>query len=163
MIKDRSCQGRSWKKEELEAVVDYEVRNLIFDQDALSRLISKKEKKVVAPDDQQTTMANKIEHLDKQIERIMDLYQDGSIPVEILNERVKKLYSEREQLASALAEVVVTPTDEMSHGDIREYLDSVSAIWDLADVDQKREILSVLIDKIYVGADNRVEIKWTFA
>lgn len=163
MVKDRNCQARSWKKEELEAIIDYEVRNLIFDQDALSRLIRKGQNKVVAPDDQQVAMERKVEHLDKQIERIMDLYQDGSIPVDILNERVKKLYSEREQLASALAEVAVAADDRMAPDDIREYLDSVSSIWEHADVSQKREILSVLVDQIYVGADNRVEIKWAFA
>lgn len=163
MVKDRNCKSKSWNKDELEAVIDYEVRNLIFDQDALDRLISKRREKVVAPDDQQTVMARKLEQLDKQIERIMDLYQDGSIPVEILNERVKKLYAEREQLASAMGEVAVAADEQMSHGDIQEYLNSVSVIWDHADVAQKREILSVLVDKIYIGADNRVEIKWAFA
>lgn len=162
MVRDRNCQSRSWKKEELEAVIDYEVRNLVFDENALGRLLRKKETAVITPDDQRTAMVRKVEQLDKQIERIMDLYQDGDVPVPILNERVRKLHAEREQLAAALEEVAAASDGGMSHDEILSYLSTVAQIWDLATVEQKRDILSVLINAIYVGSDNSVKIEWSF-
>lgn len=162
MVRDRNCSGRSWKKEELEAIIDYEVRSLIFDEDALGRLIRKKKTEIITPDDQRAAMVRKVDQLDKQIERIMDLYQDGSVPIAILNERVKKLYEEREQLAATLDEKTVVSDGEMSPDEIQAYLSSVAHVWDLATVEQKRDILSVLVNAIYIGGDNSVKIEWSF-
>lgn len=163
MVRDADCTARSWRKDELEAIIDYEIRNLIFDDDALGRLLRKKDEKIVAPDSQAMAMAKKVENLDRQIERIMDLYQDGTIPVDILNERVKKLYSEREQLAASLAETSAAAGEELSREDTRAFLDSVAGIWDHATIAEKRTILSVLVNAIRVGDGDRVEIEWTFS
>lgn len=162
MVKDRNCKCRSWPKDELEAVVDYEVRNLIFDKDALGRLVKKKESAIVTPDDHSAAMTRKIEQLDKQIGRLMDLYQDGELPVAILNERIKLLYEEREQLAGAVEVAVAQSSDDLSHEEAQIYLDEVGLIWDKATIAQKREILSVLVNGIYIKDDDSVHIEWSF-
>lgn len=162
MIRDPDCDCRVWPKAELEAVVDYEVRSLIFDKDALGRLVRKKETRILKPDDHSDAIHRQVENLDRQIERIMDLYQAGTIPVEILNERVKKLYDEREQLAAA-AGLESAPEDSgMDEEEARAYLDTVADVWDRADVSQKREILSVLVDRIWLLDDMSVKIDWAF-
>lgn len=163
MIRDPLCASRAWYKDDLEAVVDYEVRRLIFDPKALGRLVRTKEERPLDPDDHEEAVRRQLDALDKQIERIMDLYQAGTIPVELLNDRIKALYDERSQLSSSLSSV--QPDDSstsMAESEARDYLDTLAGIWDKADIPQKREILSVLVDKIWISADNSIKIEWAF-
>lgn len=162
MVRDPDCAGRAWPKAELEAVVDYEVRRLIFDQNALGRLVRKKETLVLEPEDHGEAIRRQIESLDKQIERMMDLYQAGTIPVDMLNERIKKLYEEREQLSASIGPESSLDGTSMEEEEARAYLDTLADIWDLADIPQKREILSVLVDRIWINADDTVKIDWAF-
>ena len=161
MVRDPDCPCKSWPKEELEAVVDYEVRQLIFDREALGPLVKRSAIAVSDPEDHSAALQRKLENLDKQIARLMDLYQDGTLPVDLLNERVKKLYAEREALAANLTEAPV-PDESFGMADARAYLDEIGPIWDKATTAQKREILSVLVNGVYVREDNYVQIDWAF-
>ena len=162
MVRDPNCDCRTWPKDELEAVVDYEVRRLIFDSSALGRLIRKKETRIMEPEDHGAAIRRQVESLDKQIERMMDLYQAGTIPVELLNERIKKLYDERAQLSETLASEESSGGASMEEEEARAYLDTLADIWDLADVSQKREILSALVDRIWINSDDTIKIDWAF-
>ena len=92
----------------------------------------------------------------------MDLYQAGTIPVELLNERIKKLYEEREQLSASIGPESSLGGTSMEEEEARAYLDTLADIWDLADIPQKREILSVLVDRIWINSDDTVKIDWAF-
>ena len=162
MTVDPNCNCRAWPKNELEAVVDYEVRNLIFDQSALRRLIHRKEPRALEPDNHGEALRRQMENLDKQIERMMDLYQNGAIPVELLNERIKKLYEDRSRIAAAIAEDPACSDSSMVEDEARAYLDTLADVWDRADVRQKREILSVLVNRIRISSDDTVKIDWAF-
>lgn len=162
MTRDPNCSSKAWPKKELEAVIDYEVRNLIFDQAALGRLIRKKETGVLDPKDHGDVLRKNLENLDKQIERMMDLYQDGAIPVDLLNERIKKLYEDRERISATIKEESEKSDVSMVEEDARAYLDTLAEIWDCADIRQKREILSVLVDRIRISSDDTVKIDWAF-
>ena len=162
MIRDPNCPSRAWSKTELEAVVDYEVRSLIFDQDALGRLVRKKEVRPINPENDSEAIRRQISSIETQIDRVMDLYQLGTIPVEVLNDRIKKLHEEHERLVAVEAAECVSATESMGESDARAYLDTLSGVWDRADIRQKREILSVLIDRIWIASDDTVTIDWAF-
>lgn len=162
MVKDPNCPSKSWRRADLEAVVDFEIRSLLFDKKYLHRLMERAAP-VVEVDHQNEAIRKQISTLDKQIERIMDLYQTGTIPVELLNERVQKLYTEREGLQAMVSEEPSdTPAETQNESITRAYLDDVGEIWDKATTEQKREILSVLIDKIWICDDQTVRIDWAF-
>lgn len=162
MVRDPNCPSRAWHKDDLEAVVDFEIRSLIFDQAALGRLIRRKENRVLEPEDHGEAIRRQISALDAQIDRVMDLYQVGTIPVELLNERIKKLHEEREQLSASLADEAAAAADGMEVEAARAYLDTLADVWDRADISQKREILSVLVDRVWISSDDTVKIDWAF-
>lgn len=162
MVRDPDCPSRAWHKDDLEAVVDFEVRSLIFDQGALGRLIRRKETRVLDPEDHGAALRQQISNLDKQIERVMDLYQMGTLPVELLNERIKKLHEERSQLSDALSSESEAASEVMEAEAARAYLDTLAGVWDRADISQKREILSVLVDRIWISSDDSIKIDWAF-
>lgn len=162
MVRDPHCSCKYWSKDELEAVIDFEIRNLIFDREALGRLIRKKETMVLEPDGQMEAIRRQIESLDKQIDRVMDLYQVGTLPVDLLNERIKKLHEEKSHLSDLLADEVMNTNESVVEEEARAYLDTLSGVWDKADICQRREILSVLVDRIWIFSDETVKIDWSF-
>ena len=114
-------------------------------------------------DDHDDVIRRQMEALDKKIERLMDLYADGTLPVELLNEKIKAMYAEKEALRATLHDADPSREDQSAVlADTRSYLDDVGEIWNKADTAQKREILSVLVDRIWIYEDNTVKIDWTF-
>ena len=161
MVKDPNCPSRSWKMEDLDAVMDYEIRSLVFDEKYLRRLMVQEEEQA-AEDDSREVALRQIANLDRQIERIMDLYQEGTIPTDVLNTRINKLYAEREGLQTMVEEATTKTEERQSEEATRAYLDNVGEIWDKATTAQKREILSVLVDRVWIADDNTVKIDWAF-
>lgn len=160
---DKPCASRIWNMEDLDAVVDYEVRSLVFDKNYLRQLIQREEAAAPAVDDHDDVIRRQMEALDKKIERLMDLYADGTLPVELLNEKIKAMYAEKEALRATLHDADPSREDQSAVlADTRSYLDDVGEIWNKADTAQKREILSVLVDRIWIYEDNTVKIDWTF-
>lgn len=101
----------------------------------------------------------RLREIDKQIGKLMELYQHDDIPPELLGERINKLYNERTALESTLAPVV---EDEAMPFDLVEALISDAAqVWDFADESQKRRILQSLVSRI-VLTDDDVKIEWAF-
>lgn len=161
MVKDPNCPSRSWRQQDLDAVIDYEIRNLVFDKTYLRRLIEKNDD-VVQTDDHVEIAMRQINAIDRQIERVMDLYQAETIPVEVLNTRINKLYAERSTLQAVVESAAAESPESQTEESTRAYLDDVGEIWDKATIAEKREILSVLVDKVYIGDDNTVKIDWAF-
>lgn len=101
----------------------------------------------------------RLREIDKQIGRLMELYQHDDIPPELLGERINKLYNERTALESTLTPVV---ENEVMPFDLVEALIADAAqVWDFADESQKRRILQSLVSRI-VLTDDDVKIEWAF-
>lgn len=162
MRKTENCPVKSWLVSDLDAVVDYEIRSLIFDKEALQTLIKRDELMAPVVVNHDAAILKQIAALDKRIDRLMDLYADGELPVELLNERIRKLHEEKSALAETLSGDPAVEDEKLSAAEMRTYLDDIAPIWDKADVTQRREILSVLVDKVWIYEDNTVKIDWAF-
>ena len=101
----------------------------------------------------------RIRSIDKQIGKLMELYQQDDIPAELLGDKINKLYNEKTALQSA-----ITPASEpesMPFDLVEELVSDAAQIWDFADEPQKRRIMQSLISRITL-TDDDVEIEWTF-
>lgn len=157
MIKDLSCENPRWRMEELDKYIENELFKLATDKSALDVLLDKKP----APKNDNEVIEKKISDIDKQIGKLMDLYQVGSIPVNEISIRIEKLYTEKKTLLEKL-KVEELEENEFDEKIIREVFGSLPTIWNEATLDEKRRILEGLIKQITIQEDGTPIIEWIF-
>lgn len=153
MIKDISCKFKNINKDKLEDMVIDKIKGFKFNQSEFERLYNDTNVTV----DNSSTIKNKIIDLDKQINKLMDLYQDNKIPTEIISERIERLYNEKKSLESSFDEVAVSV--ESNFNDIVKLINNFEFVWELAEFDERRAILQDMIKKVIVY-QNKIEIEW---
>lgn len=157
MIKDPNCKNKIWKAQDLEPIIDAQIRELLSSPQMAAEVATNKAKPV--PTTKNTDIERRIHDIDKQISKLMELYQQDDIPPELLGDKINKLYNERTALQSSL-EPVVGPT-AMPFDLVEELLSDAAQVWDFADEAQKKRIMQSLISRIVLTEDD-VRIEWAF-
>lgn len=157
MIKDPNCKNKIWKAQDLEPIIDAQIRELLSSPQMAAEVATNKAKPV--PTTKNTDIERRIHDIDKQISKLMELYQQDDIPPELLGDKINKLYNERTALQSSL-EPVVEPTT-MPFDLVEELLSDAAQVWDFADEAQKKRIMQSLISRIVLTEDD-VKIEWAF-
>lgn len=157
MVKDPNCKNKTWKGQELEKKIDDKIRELLSSPQMAKELSMNKPKSV--PVSKNVDIEKRIHNIDKQIGKLMELYQQDDMPPELLGERINKLYCERTALQSSLTPVA--EPDAVPFDLVEELISNAAQIWDFADESQKRRIIQSLISKIILTDDN-IEIIWAF-
>ncbi|WP_367569499.1 recombinase family protein [Lacrimispora sp.] len=141
---DPDCKNKKWKIEELDrTVIDY-IAGLNFS--TLEALPPE------AP--RSLDYSHRIKEIEKQIEKLVDLYQVGSIPIHTITEKINALTKEKSILQDAMDninDIKVTPED------LRAAKDRFAKLLLSGDLQEKRYCLTILIDKIIVD-DEHVNI-----
>jgi site-specific DNA recombinase len=156
MIKDPDCQNRNIRVDELDDYITARVLELAFDPEAILRVIAGPQE-AAAESDSASIITRKLGDIDKQISRLMDLYQIESIPAEEIGRRVERLYAERKELQGQLPSLEAKP--EMDLSGIRELLGDIPQVWELATNEERRGILRRLIRRIDIFEDD-IKIEW---
>lgn len=157
MIKDPNCMNKIWKAQELEPIIDEQIHALLRSPELAAELSENKPKP--APVTKNVDIERRIHEIDKQISKLMELYQHDDIPAELLGEKINRLYNERTALQDTLTPEVEQTT--MPFDLVEELLSDAAQIWDFADEAQKRRIIQSLISRI-VLTDDDVKIEWAF-
>ena len=158
MIKDPNCMNKIWKAPKLDAIVDSKIRELLQSPKMAVGLAANRPKKAPSVSSN-ASIEKRIRDIDKQISKLMELYQMDDIPAELLGGKINKLYGERTALQETLSpneEPEAVPFDL-----VKELIADAAQIWDYADESQKRRILQSLISKIIITEDD-VKIEWAF-
>ena len=158
MVKDPHCKNRNWKAEELEPIVEEKVRELLRSPEMAAEITAARKPQVLVPA-KNIEIEKRIREIDRQIGKLMELYQRDDIPTEILGESINKLYNEKTALQASLEPMPVDRT--VAFDLVQELIADAAQIWDFADEAQKRRILQSLIRRIILK-DNDVEIEWVF-
>lgn len=157
MVKDPNCKNKIWNKAKLEELVEARVLEVLRSPQLVEEIASKKDKP--KPTNKNAGLETRIREIDKQISKLMELYQMDGIPPEILGDKINKLYNERTTLQESIAADASTATVPF---DLAEAIISDAAnVWDFADEDQKRRILQSLINRIVINGSD-VDIEWSF-
>lgn len=157
MVKDPNCMNKIWKASELEPIIDARIRELLQSPQMAADIAANKPKRPVV--NRNAEIEKRIHEIDRQISKLMELYQQDDIPAELFGGKTNKLYSEKTTLQASL-----TPeeTDETMPFDLaQELIADAAQIWDFADESQKRRIIQSLISRI-VLTDDDVKIEWAF-
>mgnify|MGYP002543412675 CR=1 FL=1 len=158
MIKDPNCQNKIWRAQDLEPIIEEKIIALLHNP-KLAEELSASRRKAPAPVSKNTEIEKRIRDIDRQISKLMELYQQDDIPPELLGERINRLYGEKTALENTLAPVVEQNTMPLDL--VSELIEDATEIWDFADEGQKRRILQSLVSRI-VLTDDQVDIEWAF-
>ena len=158
MIKDPNCQNKIWREQDLEPIIEEKILALLRNPKIAEELAAGKPK-AAAPVSKNTDIERRIREIDRQIGKLMELYQQDDIPPELLGEKINRLYGEKTALENSIAPV--EETNAMPLDLVAELITNAAEIWDFADENQKRRILQSLISRI-VLTDDQVDIEWAF-
>lgn len=158
MVKDPNCMNKHWKAPELERIVDAKIREVLRSPE-LAADIAESHKKPPLPTGRNTDIERRIHAIDRQINKLMELYQNDQIPTELLGDTINKLFIEKTALQTTLTPE--TPEKTMPFDLVKSLLADAAQVWDFADDEQKRRILQSLVSRIVLTGDD-VEVEWVF-
>lgn len=158
MIKDPNCKNKHWKALELESIVENKIRELLENPQMIADIMALRRPKPTT-NKKNTSIEKRINAIDKQINKLMELYQRDDIPADILGTNINKLYNEKTSLQANLEPV--EEVNSVSFDLIQELINDAANIWDFADEAQKRRIMQSLISRIVLTGDD-VKIEWVF-
>ncbi|MBS3973129.1 MAG: recombinase family protein [Erysipelotrichia bacterium] len=158
MIKDPTCKNPSHHVGSLDNVIIEQIKKLSFDPSVIAQMQA--DSATIIPSNNNAIIEEKIKALDKQINRLLDLYQMGTMPFDNITDRIEKLNDDKELLISQLSsEDVYTPV--LTIEDAKDLLIHAHDVLDSEDTKKKREFIHSLINEIIVYKDD-IEIHWAF-
>lgn len=144
-IVDPTCKNKKWKIEDLDNIVINFITNLNFEESEKNSPHEEKPRK---------DYSKRISEIDRQISKLIDLYQISSIPIEAVSQKTDALTREKETLEKAAIE---SHTPNVSVAEKLAFKNRFLTLLDNGSLQEKRACLANLVDKIIIK-DEDVEI-----
>lgn len=159
LTKDPACRNQIWDIDELTDLVFGEIKKLALDPEYLGRIETEKDDR---QNDDAEVIRSEIAKIESQIDRLLDLYTVGSIPVAVVQSRIGALNDKRTDLEDQLFEIEQKEKDRPSIEATMEKVRSFEEILQNGDFDQIRDVLASLISFVEIDGPD-VTIHWNFA
>lgn len=143
LVKDCNCKNKSWKMSELDEIVIGEIRKLSFE-----------EFKPIKTEIDNSVIEKKIAEIERKIERYMELYALGNVPIDVIKQKVDELNQQREDL-------IQIPTEKMSPSEACEIVATLDDVLNDGNVEEINSLVRSLIDKVVVDGRD-ISIYWAF-
>ena len=112
--------------------------------------------------DEIEALSAELDSVDKKLARLVDLYVDGSLPMNSLNAKKTALDSERSAYAEKIDRLSASLKSDTGVDEAREILLSLTEDIRRLDLETQKRVVRALIEKIEVKGDEMV-IRWRFA
>ena len=155
-VKDPNCKNDNWKIDELDSLTISSIRELLDNNDLLNDAIENA-RPPLEEIANETEITNHLKEIEGQINRLLDLYQVGSIPTEILSSRIQTLDQEKTAL-TALLEKREDSFEERKQAFL-ENIQNFRDHFDDSDLDTQRLLIRSIIESIFVDGRN-ISIQW---
>ena len=159
MIKSDNCSNRlhPYTVEELDALVVNEIKKLAVDRSYFDSMVERCRDEAPA---NLEALQERVAEVDKQIDRILNLYQTGLVNLEEISPRLGVLKEEKEKLQQNL--LSLDSAEACGSLDATwEELQGFSAVVDSGNLEATQRLIHSLVDKIVV-LNNNVTIYWAF-
>lgn len=148
LIKDRFCDNDRYNTEELEEIVINRLKNLTLDE-----LVKPEKQELI---EERATLENEIKSIDSQVNKLIDLFQFDSIPIDNLNSRVKTLTDKKERLKEQLKKL----QHKRNKRDVNKLLRDLKKFdWDAENTKSKIDMIDEFVDKVVLNHDT-VDVYW---
>lgn len=158
MIIDPNCKNKNYGIDELDNIIFDQIKKLALDPDYIRQLKKESGKEDVSA--QITAIEKQIRTISAQLSRFMDLYSLGTFTIDELDQKTKPLAEQRIRLHHEL-ERLQESTSTMTEDQVIDAVQSFEEALKHGDLQQKRTIVSKLINKIIIDGDD-ITIHWNF-
>lgn len=155
MMKTEKCDNKNWKYDELENMVIGEVLKLSFDESYFESI----KKQDNTSQNNLLTLKEKVKSIDHKNEKLLTLFSEDKIPLDLLTSQIENLQKEKDSLnleISRIENIKIVKFDE-----IKKITHNAGTVFKEGTLLQKRTLISQLIEKIIIYED-KITIKWTF-
>ena len=158
MIRSERCTNRlhPYTLEELDNIIIGEIKKLAADENYLKEIVQEDAEPII---NESELYEERLSEINKQIDKLLNLYQIGVIELPQIEQRLADLNQEREALKANLEKTV--PIVQMDIAKIQSYANAFQVALDSGDAEYINSIIRLLIDKIVVLNED-IEIHWTF-
>lgn len=159
MIRSDNCSNRkNLLAEELDALVLEEIKKLSVDPAALDALIAEG-REDSGPD--LGAVQERLAETEKQINRLLTLYQSGIVELEEIQGRLADLKEAREAAQACLEEAEKESSGKLPKADALAALGSLAPVVDSGDAEALFSLVHALIRKVEV-LNEEIKIYWAF-
>jgi len=151
-VVDPNCKNDNWLIEDLDALVVGQVNSLVSDDSLLDAIVSDHTEPVKVDKE---AIRRQLQDLDRQLSKLIDLYQVGGIPMETITSRAKELSTQRDTLQKHLDAPDAIPSRDVFLNAVHAY----KAGFVDGDTDKRRLLLSNLIRSIVIDGQS-VRLEW---
>lgn len=151
LAKGRTCHNKTWRLSELETIVFGEIRKLTLEDSAPEK----------TTDNRPKIIENQLSDIDKQIERLIDLYASGNVTTDLIQAKIKALNEQRSSLNKELEVIEKERVERLTRGDAVKMVNTFDDILKNGNYDEIRTVIGALIDKIELDNDD-ITIFWNF-
>lgn len=155
MIKDPNCKNKTYRDYKLEEIIYNEIRKLKTDQSYFAEI-----RKSVDSTAKKRMIEKRIEQIESQVSKLMDLYTLGSIDINVIKAKMNPLNDEKKSLEMELENI----NEEVSQITKEEVLDLVGLFEEAVkenDPYKIHNIISELIEHIEIDGEE-IRIHWNF-
>lgn len=149
------CRNKTIPCADLDALILSEVRQLATDRSLLDDAQKNQNTKKIELE----SIEKRLVEIDKQLNRLIDLYMIGTVDAAQISKRTKSLNEERDRLSNRLEELNSEETESFDDFD-----KNLSRFMDLIDTAEQSElslILRSLIKRIVINGED-ISIEWSF-
>ena len=157
MKKVNGCKSPNYREDILDQIIIDEINKLAFNPSEIEKLAHKSLSKA---NDRPPILHKRISDLEKQINKLMDLYQLGMIPISDISNRILPLQVEKQKLEDELLSCS-SPTPLLSTEEAKKLVSSSVDVLSSGDIETKRLFVNSLINKIIINPET-IEIFWKF-
>jgi len=158
MVKDLSCPGKHITMEKIEEFVIGGLNKIKLDRNRIAMEYSL-DLNDQMPNIDTDILNSHVDNIDKQISKLLLLYQYSNISPEEISERIYSLQRNRLELLNTIENNQHQNNPHISLDEILKYIDNINLIWEEATFDEKRIILKSFVNKIEVKNDH-IHIEW---
>lgn len=155
------CGNAHYGIRKLEAQIINEIRSLSLDPEELKAIGADKKKTSEPP--AYTAAVKRLAEIDRQMNKLIDLYQVEGIDIAVVSQRIKALNEDKDRTNVIIQEYLESqPQPSSSVEDAIEVLRTFDDVVASGDPELLRTAIRSLIESIVAFPDH-VEIHWTFA
>ncbi len=159
LVKNEACKNDNFNRQVLDDFVVNQIFKLALDEKEISKRLKPKNNKSININ----AINSKIKSLDKQISKLLDLYQSENLFIPDIADRIKKLHDEKESLKKELTTINTAEETINSNSEYAiQALSNIKSNWDNMSLQEKRHSLQSIINKIIIYNKTNIEIIWAF-
>ena len=158
MIKSDNCTNRlhPYTVEQLDTMIIDEIKKLALDQSAFESMVTELRE---ATPDELDGYEERLEEIERQISRLLNLYQLGIMEISEFQDRITDLKEEKEKIQAEMERQEASAAMPLEIA--WEHITTLSSVLENGDTEEVHKIIHTLVDKVVV-LNNDVTIYWSF-